>query len=156
MGNENQRSLQEAHDSLSFPEAFPFPYQPEDFSAEEKKVLDNFFTNTDQPVFAIHGLPQEVVGAMFSRYSRTSESVRRVFLEEFWGEPELGIQNITSYLEQEGEGFEQARKKANAFYRRVFAEFGDDSVIQMGSVHIAFETRIRLQNVKGCSICTMR
>lgn len=126
-------------EALDLPGRFPFPYTPESFSEEEKQVLSRFFTNVDKPVFAISGLPQEVVGAMFSRYSRTKMSVRRLFLKEFWGSPELGIQNITSYFVEEGEELETARERASRFYRSVFAEYGDDSVIQMGSVHISFE-----------------
>ncbi|KKR30434.1 hypothetical protein A2715_02210 [Candidatus Woesebacteria bacterium RIFCSPHIGHO2_01_FULL_39_32] len=127
-------------ETLSLPDRFPFPYTQEEFTPEEEAVLSKFFTNTDSPVFAIYGLPQEVVGAMFSRYSRTSKSVRRVFLDEFWASEELGIQNITeNIIETKGEGIESAKEHAEKFYRRVFAEYGDDSVIQMGSVHISFE-----------------
>src|SRR3990167_140493 len=127
-------------ETLSLPDRFPFPYTQEEFTPEEEAVLSKFFTNTDSPVFAIYGLPQEVVGAMFSRYSRTEKSVRRVFLDEFWATKELGIQNIAEHLvDTEGEGIEGAKERAGKFYRRVFAEYGDDSVIQMGSVHISFE-----------------
>ena len=127
-------------ETLDLPERFPFPYLPEQFTPEEEQVLNRFFTNVDRPVFAIHGLPQEVVGAMFSRYSRVEKSVRRVFLDEFWKSPELGMQNITDHLAESGDGdVESARARAEKFYRRVFAEYGDDSVIQMGGVHVAFE-----------------
>ena len=108
----------------------PFPYKPEKFTKKEKAILSRFFTNTDKPVFAIFGLPQEVVGALFSRYSRTAKSIRRVFLDEFWSSEDLGIG---------GKRLEKARARTQDFYKRVFAEFGDDSVIQMGSVHVAFE-----------------
>jgi len=127
-------------ENLRLPENFPFPYTPERFTVTEKAILSKHFTNYDKPVFAIYGLPQEVVGAMFSRYSRTEKSVRRVFLDEFWGSSELGIQNIAENIaETEGVGIETAQEKAGKFYKRVFAEYGDDSVIQMGSVHISFE-----------------
>lgn len=112
---------------------FPYPYAPEKFTAKEKKILSNFFSNCDKPVFAIFNLPQEVIGAMFSRYSRTAKSIRRVFLDEFWGAQDLGI------VEKENKSLAQAKERTLDFYKRVFAEFGDDSVIQMGSVHIAFE-----------------
>src|SRR3989304_4377977 len=129
-----------SQENLNLPDRYPFPYIPEQFTENEKTVLSKFFTNVDQPVFAIHGLPQEVVGAMFSRYSRTEKSVRRVFLDEFWGSSELGIQNIAENIaETEGVGIETAQEKAGKFYKRVFAEYCNDSVIQMGSVHISFE-----------------
>jgi thymidylate synthase ThyX len=125
-------------DELDLPDEYPFPYHPEKFTKEEKIVLSRFFTNHNKPVFAIFGLPQEVVGAMFSRYSRTAKSVRRVFLDEFWKSEDLGIQKLGS-KNSTREDFEKARERTKNFYRRVFAEYGDDSVIQMGSVHIAFE-----------------
>jgi thymidylate synthase ThyX len=115
-------------------EKFPYPYVPEKFTPKEKKVLLQFFTNYDQPIYAIFGLPQEVIGAMFSRYSRSAKSVRRLFLDEFWNS-ELSLKSITSVEQQ----LQKAQERTQNFYKRVFAEYGDDSVIQMGSVHIAFE-----------------
>ena len=135
---------------LKIPEKFPFPYQPEDFSEEEKAILARFFTNVDQPVFAIHNLPQEVVGALFSRYSRLEGGLRRVFLDEFWDNPELGIQAIAEHLVEEAGDLDLvvAKEKAKEFYQRVFADFGDDSVIQLGGVHIAFEYASQIIGVK--------
>lgn len=116
---------------------FTFPYTPENFTKAQKEILSRFFTNVDKPVFAIFGLPQEIVGAMFSRYSRTSKSIRRVFLDEFWGVGELGIKKLGEARSQKE--FQRAYERTKDFYQRVFAEYGDDSVIQMGSVHVALE-----------------
>src|SRR3989344_5492808 len=127
-------------EDLKIPDRYPFPYVSETFTDEEKVVLSRCFTNIDSPVYAIYGLPQEVIGAMFSRYSRTDKSVRRVFLDEFHKSPELGVQHLVEHFSRtEDLGLEVAREKARKFYARVFADYGDDSVIQMGSVHIAFE-----------------
>jgi len=117
---------------INIPKKFAFPYTPESFSIKEKEILLNFFTNFDKPVFAIYNLPQEVIGAMFSRYSRSEKSVRRLFLDEFW-DPSF------SQYKVDQNKLNKARERTNVFYKKVFAEFGDDSVIQMGSVHIAFE-----------------
>jgi thymidylate synthase ThyX len=125
-------SYKDLSKKLNIPEKYSFPYIPEKFSAKEKKILDNFFTNTDKPVFAIYNLPQEVVGAMFSRYSRSEKSVRRLFLDEFWN-------SSFSIYKVDNKRLNKARERTDAFYKRVFAEYGDDSVIQMGSVHVAFE-----------------
>jgi len=118
--------------NLNIPKKFPFPYRPEKFAPREKKILENFFTNYDKPVFAIYNLPQEVIGAMFSRYSRSDKSVRRLFLDEFWN-------SSFSQYKLNQDKLAKARERTDDFYKRVFAEFGDDSVIQMGSTHIAFE-----------------
>ncbi|MBU0998578.1 FAD-dependent thymidylate synthase [Patescibacteria group bacterium] len=125
-------SLSALREQLEIPSQYPFPYKAEKFSKEEKKILDNFFTNTNKPVFAIYNLPQEVVGAMFSRYSRSEKSVRRLFLDEFWN-------SSLSLYKKNNSKLHKAMERTKKFYQRVFAEFGDDSVIQMGSIHVAFE-----------------
>ena len=64
-----------------------------EFSAEEQKRLAPFFTNLDRSTFGLK-LPQEVAGALFSRYSRSTKSLRRTFLDEFLGDPELGLKDL--------------------------------------------------------------
>ena len=125
-------SLSTLREQLKIPSEYPFPYKSEKFSKEEKKILDNFFTNTNKPVFVIYNLPQEVVGALFSRYSRSEKSVRRLFLDEFWN-------SSLNVYKKNNQKLQKAMDRTKKFYQRVFAEFGDDSVIQMGSIHIAFE-----------------
>lgn len=117
---------------LNIPKKFTYPYKSEQFSKKEKEVLSNFFTNIDKPVFAIYNLPQEVVGAMFSRYSRSDKSIRRLFLDEFW---DPTISSFSLNIKK----LKKAEERTSNFYKKVYAEFGDDSVIQVGSVHIAFE-----------------
>ena len=119
----------------------PFPYSTETFNEEEKAVLLRYFTNYDKPVYAIRpNLPQEVVGALLSRFSRTSLSIRRIFLNEFYKASELGIQNITAFLvENQGAELDVANERAKAFYKNALAEYGDESVKQMGNAHIVFE-----------------
>jgi len=55
-----------------------------EFTPAEQKSLTPFFTNLDRNVFGLK-LPQEVAGALFSRYSRSTKSLRRTFLDEFLG-----------------------------------------------------------------------
>ena len=64
-----------------------------EFTTEEQKRLIGFFTNLERPIFGLK-LPQEVAGALFSRYSRSSKSLRRTFLDEFLGDPELGLKDL--------------------------------------------------------------
>ncbi|MBF8285862.1 MAG: thymidylate synthase complementing protein ThyX, partial [Anaerolineales bacterium] len=47
-----------------------------EFTADEQRALAPFFTNLDRSVFGLK-LPQEVAGALFSRYSRSTKSLRR-------------------------------------------------------------------------------
>ena len=111
-------------------------------TALEEKSLAPFFTNLDRPVFGLK-LPQEVAGALFSRYSRSTRSLRRTFLDEFLGDPELALKEL---LEGQPSGTDQsaALKRARAFYDRVLVGYGDDSIAQLGAAHIACE---RISNV---------
>src|SRR5947208_13767155 len=59
-----------------------------EFSAAEASLLERYFTNLDRPVFALRNLPEVVKGALFSRYSRTEKSLRRVLLDESINEPD--------------------------------------------------------------------
>jgi len=108
-----------------------FPYAVETFSADEEDVLRRYVTNLDQPVFALVNLPEVVKGALFARYSRSHKSLRRLFLDEFVGE--LDISGDASVDATVG------LKRAEELYERVFLEYGDDSVAQLGGVHLACE-----------------
>ncbi len=101
----------------------------ESFTGAERDALRPHFTDLDGPVFALVNLPEVVKGALFARYSRSAKSLRRLFLDEFAGQvaggPELPV----------AVGVERAEQ----LYERVFVEYGDDSVAQLGSVHLACE-----------------
>ena len=108
-----------------------------EFTDEERKRLRPFFTNLDRPTFGLK-LPQEVAGALFSRYSRSTKSLRRTFLDEFLGDPELGLQDLLG-AQNNTSNDSAALKKARAFYDRVLIGYGDDSVAQLGGAHLACE-----------------
>ena len=46
-------------------------YAAEQFDPNEEDILRRYFTNLDQPVFALVNLPEVVKGALFARYSRS-------------------------------------------------------------------------------------
>jgi thymidylate synthase ThyX len=107
------------------------PYVAEDFTDAEAAVLRRYFTNLEGPVFALVNLPEVVKGALFARYSRSSKSLRRLFLDEFVGDLELaGDAGIDATV-----GLE----RADDLYQKIFFEYGDDSVAQLGGVHLACE-----------------
>ena len=107
------------------------------FTPAEQKSLSPFFTNLDRSIFGLK-LPQEVAGALFSRYSRSTKSLRRTFLDEFLGDPELALKELLGG-EDSGSDQSEALKKARAFYERVLVGYGDDSVAQLGGAHLACE-----------------
>jgi thymidylate synthase ThyX len=89
----------------------------DDFSKEEKLVLNSHFSNTDRRVFAIITPRQVDRGALMSRYSRTDKTMRRIFLDEFIKNPNRGQE----------------------FYERILLEYGDDSVAELGEAQVAIE-----------------
>ncbi len=108
-----------------------------EFSSDEQNRLAPFFTNLERDTFGLK-LPQEVAGALFSRYSRSAKSLRRTFLDEFLGDPELALKDLLGGQIPAGDD-SAALKKARAFFERVLVGYGDDSVAQLGGAHIACE-----------------
>jgi thymidylate synthase ThyX len=107
------------------------PYATEEFTPAEVAVLRRYFTNLEGPVFALVNLPEVVKGALFARYSRSNKSLRRLFLDEFVGDLDLeGDLTIDATI---------GLDRADELYQKVFYEYGDDSVAQLGGVHLACE-----------------
>ncbi len=100
----------------------------DEFTPEERTILARYVTNVDGPVFALVNLPEVVKGALFARYSRSAKSLRRLFLDEFLDQtaphPAAALTGL---------------RRAESLYERVFLEYGDDSVAQLGGVHLACE-----------------
>lgn len=100
-----------------------------EFTPDEQRALAPYFSNLTGPVFALTNLPDTVKGALFSRYSRSAKSLRRLFLDEFLGD----LQGAAVSDSQVGVA------RAEKLYAKVFSEYGDDSVAQLGGVHLACE-----------------
>ena len=123
----------------------------EAFTPEEAAALAPYFGNTDRPVFVLTNLPEAVKGALFARYSRSAKSARRLFLDEFLGAgdrpgggapasgaaDDAGAVQGTLPLPRPETGPGQGR--AQRLYSRILAEYGDDSVAQLGGAHLACE-----------------
>jgi thymidylate synthase ThyX len=106
-------------------------YATEEWTDEEAEVLRRYVTNLDGPVFALVNLPEIVKGALFARYSRSAKSLRRLFLDEFVADLDVsGDHSIDATV---------GLARAEQLYDRVFVEYGDDSVAQLGGVHLACE-----------------
>src|ERR687896_1711464 len=100
----------------------------DDFSKEERLLLNSHFSNTDRRVFAIITPRQVDRGALMSRYSRTDKTMRRIFLDEFIKNPNRGQE----------------------FYERVLLEYRDDSVAELGEAQVAIEgiSNIAAKNIE--------
>ncbi len=117
----------------------------EPFTEDERARLAPYFTNLDGHVFALTNLPETVKGALFARYSRSPKSLRRLFLDEF--ADKVGAE--PSVVQDAGDDNRRpaanvattlaATERAERLYARVFNDYGDDSVAQLGGAHIACE-----------------
>ncbi|HYA00369.1 MAG TPA: FAD-dependent thymidylate synthase [Candidatus Binatia bacterium] len=104
-------------------------YHVEAFETGERDRLRPWVSNLESPVFVLRGLPQVTAAALFARYSRSRKSLRRLLLDEFL-EADGGV-----VPPPDGAG----RARAGRLFGRVLAEYGDDSVAQLGGVHLACE-----------------
>jgi len=99
-----------------------------ELTADEAARLAPFVSNPDRDVFVLRGLPEATKGAVFARYSRSPKPLRRLLLDEFGEDLDAGRS-----------GTAEAGKRARRLYQRVFVEYGDDSVAQLGGAHVALE-----------------
>ena len=109
--------------------ALPVDYPVDTFTDEERARLAPHVTNLDRPVFALVNLPETVKGALFARYSRYQGTLRRLFIDEF---ADSVPADLRAWEGSEGE-------RAADLYERIFLGYGDDSVAQLGGMHIACE-----------------
>src|SRR3712207_2096270 len=104
-------------------------YPVDELTAAERARLAPHVTDLEAPVFALVNLPETVKGALFARYSRYPGTLRRLFLDEFADSlPSAGA----PWDGQEG-------RRATELYERIFLGYGDDSVAQLGGIHVACE-----------------
>lgn len=111
----------------------------EEFTQKEREILAPFVTNLDRDVFVLKNLPEVVKGALFSRYSRSAKTLRRLLLDEFILDKESGFENIVGHQKNAGASEVVAIQKAEEFYDRVLVGYGDDSVAELGGAHVAIE-----------------
>ena len=101
---------------------------PETFTSDQRRLLEPYFGNTNSHVFVLTNLPEVVKGALFARYSRSAKTVRQLFLDEF-------ADDMPGQTSQDEVGLERAER----LYERIFGQYGDDSVAQLGGAHLACE-----------------
>ncbi len=105
-------------------------YPSDQLTPAERERIAPHVTHLDRPVFGLVNLPETVKGALIARYSRYDGTLRRLFLDEFAGSLPAG----PAAAWDQGEG-----APAAALYERIFLGYGDDSVAQLGGMHVACE-----------------
>lgn len=122
----------------------PVPPPVDDFTTAERALLARHFTNVDDHIAGLFDLPEVVKGALFARYSRSRKSIRRLFIDEFAdlldpaAHPGPGGA-APGVAPGAGPDDGVAVAKAERLYDRVFSQYGDDSVAQLGGAHVAIE-----------------
>ncbi|HIH50255.1 MAG: FAD-dependent thymidylate synthase [Candidatus Micrarchaeaceae archaeon] len=108
----------------------------EEFTDEECRLLDPSVTNTNSNVFAWKtsaDVNSEQIGALLSRYSRTTFTGRRLFLKEFYPNKDRGREFFDSWL----------------------IDYGDDSIQEMvGGMPSAceFVSNLAVKEIEDCRL----
>ncbi len=118
------------------------------YSAEEERaILGNYFTNLDSDVFCLINLPEVVKGALFAKYSRAPQGIRRLFLDQFYI-PRMTSGGLECSLA------DYAAQKGVDFFDKFVDGFGHKSVCKLGSAHIAVEN-ISMLATKALEDCRL-
>lgn len=133
---------------LSVGESFFGNYTPEYFSSEEARILGEFFTNTDKPVFVGQNLPPPVIGALIGRHSQSPDSMRRIFLNEFVYDQKRALHWAETHNEAVGISDFIDLAKADELIRKHFVGYGHDSLVATIPLIIGFE-RVSQLGAKG-------
>jgi thymidylate synthase ThyX len=89
----------------------------------------------DRPVFALRGLPEEVVAVLFAYYSRSTGSLRQN-LERLLADGDVAIGAAPAESE---DALSDAMEKARKFHEKWVVGYGHSSVAEHAVVHLALE-----------------
>lgn len=112
-------------------------------SAEDRARLEPWVTSVESPVYALRGLPEEVIAVLFAYYSRSRESLRDNLLRLI-REGDLDLVGAggggAGAPAGDDDGFlHRAREKARAFHEKWVVGYGHASVAEHAVVHVAVE-----------------
>lgn len=108
------------------------------------KNLDHllpFVSNLDRPVFAITGLPEEVIAVLLAYYSRSRDDLR-TNLARLIDDEILDLQSndaSTTKSANPANRAQQAQQKAREFHQKWVVGYGHSSVAEHAVVHLAVE-----------------
>ncbi|KKW18746.1 MAG: hypothetical protein A2131_02485 [Candidatus Sungbacteria bacterium GWC2_49_10] len=155
-------------------ESFAPQFIPDAYTSEDRRRIQQFFTNLDRSVYALLIPSPELVGALCSRMSRATQDIRAIFLREFIdpflapdplpGESDDAFAERRTYGNElryfieflEAHPFETlfANPRARRFYVQWLAEYGDDSIAQMAGMHLAFSgiSQVAIKHIENMRI----
>jgi thymidylate synthase ThyX len=110
---------------------------------DEKAALAAFVSNLDRPVYAIYGLPEEVIAVIFAYVSRSPLSFRENLLR-LLREERLGARELAATVAPLTAASETARR----FHERWVVGYGHASVAEHAVVHLGVEEISRLASAE--------
>ncbi|MBU1201562.1 MAG: FAD-dependent thymidylate synthase [Nanoarchaeota archaeon] len=110
------------------------------YTEDEKKVLNYYFTNLDKEIFATKHFHPEVWALMQARYSRSNLGLRESFLKLLKEDPK-NFEKLKKEIEKTEGGLEteHAAKKAIQFMEKWVLGFGHSSVAEGAVVGLGLE-----------------
>ncbi|MFH1779553.1 MAG: FAD-dependent thymidylate synthase [Candidatus Micrarchaeota archaeon] len=109
------------------------------YSKEDERVLLNFFTNLDKPIFGAKNFHPEVWALMQARYSRSTEGMRESFLNLLKEDPANYEELKKIVLSDKQETTDVALKKAISFMEKWVLGYGHSSVSEGAVVGFGLE-----------------
>jgi thymidylate synthase ThyX len=104
-------------------------------SVDDRARVRAYCSNEDGNVFALYGLPEEVIAVLFAYYSRSKGTLREN-LAKLLADDELAIDAGPTHG---GGGHLGAAEKARAFHEKWVVGYGHSSVAEHACVHLAIE-----------------
>jgi thymidylate synthase ThyX len=113
------------------------PKRTDELTEQEKQILKPYVTDVEGPVFSLHGLNPEVIGAALARYSRAPTGIRETIAREF--------------LNPDGTPNEV---KGTELIDRVVNKFGDESVAELAVAPLCIEeiSNLMTKVIEDCRI----
>lgn len=94
--------------------------------------IKSFVSNLDKNVFALYGLPEEVIAVLFAYYSRSKDDLR-TNLNKLLQDDLLNVNQSTN------NNFSLAQDKAKSFHEKWVVGYGHSSVAEHANIHLAVE-----------------
>lgn len=121
-------------------------FSVESWTSDERYLLFPFATNLDGLVTCLRNLPPEIVGALCSRASRAEGYLLRVLYNEYLlpilnsddNELSRELHYTVDFLYNHGFKDILNDQRAQKFYAKWLAQYGDDSISQITGTHVVF------------------
>ncbi|MCJ7793163.1 MAG: FAD-dependent thymidylate synthase [Candidatus Marinimicrobia bacterium] len=113
-------------------------YIPQEFSPEQEKILNPFFSNLDGPIYVIHDLPETVAASLIARQSQTTFAPRELFIQEYLTDESLSLEWVRNRGELGLSQFVDIAK-AEDLYNRIFVGWHHEQLAKLVDIFIGIE-----------------